>query len=43
MGLGAIPGAFVCGMLNILFCVPILFALVILGMVGIWYWRKLRG
>jgi hypothetical protein len=43
MGLGAIPGALVCGMLNILFCVPILFALVILGMVGIWYWRKLRG
>jgi hypothetical protein len=43
MGLGAIPAGFVCGGINMLFNIPILFALVILGMVGIWYWRKLRG
>jgi hypothetical protein len=42
MGLGAIPGAFVCGMLNIMFCVPILFVLALFAVVGIYYWRKLK-
>jgi hypothetical protein len=42
LSLGSIPAAFVCGLLNILFCVPILFVIALFAVVGIYYWRKLK-
>jgi hypothetical protein len=42
LSLGSIPAAFVCGFLNILFCVPILFVIALFAVGGFYYWRKLK-
>jgi hypothetical protein len=42
LSLGSIPAALVCGFLNILFCVPILFVIAMFIVTLIYFWRKLR-